>query len=155
VLDSALPVLVPELLPEAIRNPSAHDTGIEPILAGRPPTSHSAAPVPNAVAEQLIEEETDDVFPVSVPPISEDVDTEEPSGRALPHLVDRLFQEKSTDMYSEVIAYAERYLLLRVLRETDGNQSKAATILGITRGKLRDRIATYDIRLESGVKIGE
>ena len=42
-----------------------------------------------------------------------------------------------------------------VLRETDGNQSRAAELLGITRGKLRDRIATYDIRLESGVKIGE
>ena len=58
-------------------------------------------------------------------------------------------------MYAETVAYAERYLLLRVLRETDGNQSRAAEILGITRGKLRDRIATYDIKLESGVRIGD
>ena len=79
----------------------------------------------------------------------------EPDGRELPELVAKLLVEKSTSIYAEAIAYAERYLLVQVLRQTDGNQSKAAEVLGITRGKLRDRIATYNIKLESGVKIGE
>ncbi|MEL6108450.1 MAG: sigma-54 dependent transcriptional regulator [Planctomycetota bacterium] len=76
-------------------------------------------------------------------------------GRELPELIDRLFADKSKEMYSQVVAYAERYLIVRVLRETEGNQSRAAELLGITRGKLRDRIATHKIRLESGVTIGE
>ncbi|MEM9828618.1 MAG: sigma-54 dependent transcriptional regulator [Planctomycetota bacterium] len=81
-------------------------------------------------------------------------DRDGPSGRAMPSLVDRLLREKSSNMYGETIAYAEKYLLLRVLRETDGNQSRAAEMLGITRGKLRDRIATYNIQLSDGVRLG-
>lgn len=135
VLDTALPVLVPDILPDAIKNgpqPSDGDGASQSRTHETQPNEDGVDPSPaNAGTE------------------------EDPSGRELPHLVDRLFAEKSTDMYSETIAYAERYLLLRVLRETDGNQSRAAEILGITRGKLRDRIATYDIRLESGVRIGE
>jgi two-component system nitrogen regulation response regulator GlnG len=152
VLDSALPVLVPEILPDAIKLGTPEDTetlapppekvsaGFEATRAVAAGSSSETATMPEvSVADTLASEEG----------------SEEPSGLGLPQLVDRLFAEKSTEMYAEVIAYAERYLLLRVLRETDGNQSKAAAILGITRGKLRDRIATYDIRLESGVKIGE
>ena len=48
----------------------------------------------------------------------------------------------------------ERYLLTRVLSETQGNQSKAAEILGITRGKIRSRIAAFGITLEHGVYLG-
>jgi two-component system nitrogen regulation response regulator GlnG len=31
---------------------------------------------------------------------------------------------------------------------TNGNQSQAAEILGVTRGKIRDRIATFNISIE-------
>jgi DNA-binding NtrC family response regulator len=75
------------------------------------------------------------------------------AGSKLPMLVDRLLAEKSTNVYAEVIEYAERYVLLRVLDLTGGNQSQAAEILGITRGKLRDRISTYNIVFDSGVTI--
>ena len=77
----------------------------------------------------------------------------EPNGYGLPTMVENLLNEHSSDLYAETISYVERYLLLRVLRLTDGNQSRAAEVLGITRGKLRDRIATYNIQLGSGVKI--
>jgi len=127
VLDSVLPVIVPDVLP----------TEIHAGLRSTEPTSEPSL--------QLDED----------PPSMEEIQSPDLDGRALPELVDRLLDEKSTDLYAEAIAYAERYLLLRVLRVTDGNQSKAAEILGITRGKLRDRIATYNIKLESGVKIGE
>ncbi len=77
------------------------------------------------------------------------------AGSQLPQLVDRLIRDKSTNVYQESVEYMERYVLLRVLSETGGNQSQAAEMLGITRGKLRDRIATYQIVLNSGVAIRE
>ena len=79
-------------------------------------------------------------------------DATEP-GRALPDLVKRLLSEKSTNVYSEATEYMERFVLLKVLQATDGNQSQAAEILGITRGKLRDRISTYNIQLRSDVAL--
>jgi two-component system nitrogen regulation response regulator GlnG len=39
----------------------------------------------------------------------------------------------------------EKYLLTRVLRVTEGNQSKAAMMLGITRGSLRNKIHSLGI----------
>ena len=102
-----------------------------------------------------------DVLPKEIQRISSEVD--QPSaassnptqaGSQLPELVARLVTEKSTNIYSEAMAYMERYVLLEVLKATEGNQSQAAEMLGITRGKLRDRINTYGIVLESGVSIG-
>ena len=74
-------------------------------------------------------------------------------GADLPELVDQLLSRKSTNLYAETLEYMERYVLLRVLRETNGNQSQAAEILGITRGKLRDRIHSYHISLDNEVSI--
>ncbi len=71
----------------------------------------------------------------------------------LGELVDQWLREKSTTIYSQAAEHMERIVILRVLRETGGNQSQAAELLGITRGKLRDRINTYNIVLESGVAI--
>ncbi len=138
VLESVLPVIVPSVLPVEIQkghqDPSVESSAPAGANGGQDASDASAAETSGGV-------ETN---------VGADID-----GRQLPELVDRLLDEKSTDLYAEAIAYAERYLLLRVLRATDGNQSKAAEILGITRGKLRDRISTYNIKLESGVKIGE
>ena len=74
-------------------------------------------------------------------------------GSGLPELVDRLLDEKSTQLYAATMEFMERYVLMRVLSVTGGNQSQAAEILGITRGKLRDRINTYGITLENEVSI--
>ncbi|WP_339686030.1 sigma-54 dependent transcriptional regulator [Gimesia maris] len=69
--------------------------------------------------------------------------------------VDQRLAEQSTDLYSETLEAMERYLLTRVLNETSGNQTRAAEILGITRGKIRDRIAQFGISLEKTVSIDE
>ncbi|WP_197355776.1 helix-turn-helix domain-containing protein [Aureliella helgolandensis] len=63
--------------------------------------------------------------------------------------------DNTENLYDEVIEQVERVLITKVLDVTDGNQSKAADILGITRGKIRDRIATFDIRLERNVTLGQ
>ncbi|WP_164102180.1 sigma-54-dependent transcriptional regulator [Candidatus Laterigemmans baculatus] len=71
----------------------------------------------------------------------------------LSRFIDERFRSGSTNMYAETIEYVERYLLSRVLGETEGNQSQAAEILGITRGKIRDRIAAYDIQIDRKVSL--
>lgn len=112
VLDSSMPVIVPDVLPREITQRNARVVTPE------------AAPNPTRR-----------------------------EGSDLPELVDRLLEEKSSNVYAETIEFLERYVLLRVLNHTNGNQSQAAEILGITRGKLRDRISTYKIVLGSDISI--
>lgn len=75
--------------------------------------------------------------------------TESADGSALPQLVERLLHENSQRIYAESMEYMERFVFMKILQFTEGNQSQAAEILGITRGKLRDRINSYGIVLES------
>ena len=65
--------------------------------------------------------------------------------------VDSLLMRQSTNVYAETLEFMERYVLSKVLQITGGNQSQAAEILGITRGKIRDRIATYDLSVGPAV----
>ncbi|MFO1064893.1 MAG: sigma-54 dependent transcriptional regulator [Pirellulales bacterium] len=60
----------------------------------------------------------------------------------------------SNNLYAEAVEELERYLFARVLETTGGNQSRAAEILGITRGKVRDRIAAFNIQLDRTVTVG-
>lgn len=76
-------------------------------------------------------------------------------GAGLPALVKRSLNEKSNRLYFEAMEYMERYVLMETLKATEGNKSQAAEILGITRGKLRDRISTYNIVLKNGVMMEE
>lgn len=69
-----------------------------------------------------------------------------------PYIEERLLA-KSTDLSLEAIDRLERYLFTRVLQATNGNQSQASEILGVTRGKIRDRIATFNISMERKVRI--
>ena len=48
------------------------------------------------------------------------------------------------DLYRMVIRQAESALLTSVLHECGGNQSKAATWLGISRGNLRNKLADME-----------
>jgi DNA-binding NtrC family response regulator len=62
-------------------------------------------------------------------------------------------QQNSQNLYGECLEYMEKYLLTQVLRETQGNQSRAAEILGITRGKVRDRVAAFGIVFEKDIRV--
>lgn len=59
---------------------------------------------------------------------------------------------KSTDLAAETIERVERYLFARVLEYTGGNQSQAAEILGVTRGKIRDRVEQFKISILRNIK---
>ena len=61
----------------------------------------------------------------------------------------------SENVYQESLQFMERYLLTRVLRETQGNQSKAALRLGITRGSLRNKMRELGIQVGQVVEPGE
>jgi two-component system nitrogen regulation response regulator GlnG len=69
----------------------------------------------------------------------------------LQRLVEKSLRNHSGRIYSDATELLDRYILTRVLRETRGNQSQAARLLGITRGCLRSRIRKLHISL--GAKI--
>lgn len=61
----------------------------------------------------------------------------------------------SNDMYAEALEWMERHLLTRVLTATEGNQSKAAERLGITRGSLRNKIRSLNISIDHVINSDE
>ncbi len=126
VLDTVMPVISPDVLPADIRRAAGVESQDSPAPATTTPPATTSSPATSQPARD---------------------------GSGLPELVDRLLEEKSTQLYAATMEFMERYVLMRVLSVTGGNQSQAAEILGITRGKLRDRINTYGIQLENEVSI--
>ena len=59
----------------------------------------------------------------------------------------------STALYEETLHRMERTLLPIILRHTQGNQSEAARILGITRGNLRSKIRQHSIAIEQVISL--
>lgn len=57
----------------------------------------------------------------------------------------------SKDLYAECLERMERELILRVLQQTEGNQVRAARILGITRGSLRNKIRSLGIKIDRSI----
>ncbi|QDT41674.1 Nitrogen assimilation regulatory protein [Gimesia alba] len=111
--------------------------------------------IPSFLPGELLGETSADVATAASadPEISETGDTLPLSDLRL--FVDERLLANSTDLYSETLETMERYLLTRILNETGGNQTRAAEILGITRGKIRDRIAQFGISLEKTVSIDD
>jgi DNA-binding NtrC family response regulator len=62
---------------------------------------------------------------------------------------------ESENLYAEALEFMERYVVTRVLQTTGGNQSKAAKILGITRGSLRNKTHALGIKIGQVVSSGE
>ena len=61
----------------------------------------------------------------------------------------------SENLYAEALEFMERFVVTRVLQQTAGNQSKAAKILGITRGSLRNKTHALGIRIGQVVSTGD
>jgi two-component system nitrogen regulation response regulator GlnG len=71
----------------------------------------------------------------------------------LRHFVDERLENGSTDLYAEALEFMERYVVTRVLRVCDGNQSKAARMLGITRGCLRSKVRALKVSIDTLVQV--
>ena len=67
--------------------------------------------------------------------------------------VDEQEQKGTEGLYATTAAMMERYLLTRILRETQGNQSKTAAVLGITRGSLRFKLRSLGIVVDHSVHV--
>ena len=58
---------------------------------------------------------------------------------------DNLKGHEPADVYEMVLAEVERPMLAVVLQRVGGNQSKAAQILGMSRGTLRKKLRLYGL----------
>ncbi len=103
--------------------------------------------VPELLPKEILEER----------PRSSGVEREggDAAGVDLAGFVDERLAAESENLYQESLHVLERYLLTRVLRETQGNQSKAARRLGITRGSLRNKMRDLGIQVGQVVEPGE
>ena len=64
-------------------------------------------------------------------------------------LLDQYFNDldgdKPTAIYEMVINTVEKPLLLYIMNKTEGNQSKAAKMLGLNRKKIRKKLKQYNL----------
>jgi DNA-binding NtrC family response regulator len=67
--------------------------------------------------------------------------------------IDQYVASGATNLYAVALERLERQLFTRILYLADGNQSRTAEILGITRGKVRDRIASFGIQVEKTISM--
>jgi two-component system nitrogen regulation response regulator GlnG len=79
----------------------------------------------------------------------------ESGGASLETFISAEIRSGSNSLYSDAVTLLERLLLTQVLRHTSGNQSRAAKILGITRGCLRNKIRQLHINIDPVVTIDE
>lgn len=127
VLNTIGPIIIPEFLPKQITE-AQHQVTSQP---------------PRKVADESAASHESLSF---VPTSNNSLDD-------LAAFIDQELRQKSTDLYAAVVDRVERYLITRVLQETNGNQSKTAEILGVTRAKIRDRIASFNISMEHKVRM--
>jgi len=70
---------------------------------------------------------------------------QESVNQTLQQYIAKLDGQTPANLYSLVLAEVEKPLIEMVLKLTNNNQSKAAIILGISRGTLRKKMAIYDL----------
>jgi len=80
------------------------------------------------------------------------------TGTGLPSDLSTLLKARlasgSDNLYADALEFMERYIVTSVLQTTGGNQSKAAKLLGITRGSLRNKTHTLGIKIGQVVSSG-
>lgn len=67
---------------------------------------------------------------------------------ALERYFNQLDGEQPSNVYQMVLAEMEVPLLKTVMQYTNGNQSRAAKVLGLSRGTLRKKLAIYQLENE-------
>jgi DNA-binding NtrC family response regulator len=77
------------------------------------------------------------------------------SNDAFHHYVQGQIRGNTCSLYADCVRHMEAMLLTDVLRHTNGNQSRAAAFLGITRGCLRSKLRLHGIMISSSVTIRE
>lgn len=135
-------VIGPRNLPNFVRKQSAE------------PHQPDAAPTSSTIAETSVAT-YDDSLPIPTPatPVSCLISTASEDSFDLDSYISQRIAAGSQQLYQEVLEQVERRLFAKVLGETGGNQSRTAEILGITRGKVRDRIAAFGISMDRTISL--
>ena len=76
---------------------------------------------------------------------SQSLSLQESVHQTLQQYIAKLDGQTPANLYNLVLAEVEKPLIEMVLNITNNNQSKAAIILGISRGTLRKKMAIYDL----------
>ena len=115
----------------------------------------------NAIQRAITLSQGDKIFPDALPPqifkpghgvgLSFENFLEE----KLADLVDRMGGLETGDIYSLVIQRVEKPLITLVMKKTEGNQVRAANLLGINRNTLRKKIKELGIKGPFGEDAGE
>jgi two-component system nitrogen regulation response regulator GlnG len=74
---------------------------------------------------------------------------------SLLRFIHQQISQKTETLYDDVIQQIERILLVESLHHVDGNISRAATLLGISRSTLRVKLAALGILLDRSVRMNE
>lgn len=91
--------------------------------------------------DQIKSEDTESTSatPADIPPLRE----------CILHSVEKYFDhldgQPTTDLYDMFLAEVEEPLLLAVMKQVSNNQSKAAKLLGLSRGTLRKKLEAYGL----------
>jgi len=129
-------VIGPTNLPDFVRSPSEDSIPVAEF-------STDSSPVETPVATPS----------PATTPVEQSSKSVEDNEFSLDQFIEERLLAGSTQLYDEVLEQVERRLFARVLEETRGNQSRTAEILGITRGKVRDRIATFGIHMDRTISV--
>jgi two-component system nitrogen regulation response regulator GlnG len=124
------PAILPGDLPAELHQPVPVKEPAKPAVATAPVPTAPVAPQPPAPGE--------------TPAVSE-------TPGDIPELARLLFRWAKTQPGLKVLPAVERELVIEALRETQGNQVRAARLLGITRATLRKRVDKFGIRRELNV----
>lgn len=120
------PILVPDFLPPELR-------GESPAAPARPSAAGSDS---IAVAEEAAAESS---------ALGGDL--------AFREFIETQLRGGTRSLYADSVKYMECILLTNVLSYTNGNQSQAALLLGITRGCLRGKLRMHGMMISSSVAI--
>ena len=103
----------------------------------------------NVVKNSIIFSKGEIILPESLSIIKEKEKSEKESNFFSDfNIFDKLIEEKSGDLYHNIISEVEKKLILKVLTYTKGNLSQSAAILGISRPMLRERIQKFDLQIK-------
>jgi two-component system nitrogen regulation response regulator GlnG len=112
----------------------------------------------NAVQRAITLSQGDKIFPDALPPQifkpghGANLSFENFLEEKLADLVDRMGGLEAGDIYSLVLQRVEKPLITLVLKKTEGNQVRAANLLGINRNTLRKKIRELGIKGPFGVE---
>lgn len=149
ILEATGPILVPAFLPDAIRNfrnnAPAESKAVE-AKSGETGTVETGATA----------DHTGGIFPQTA--------AQSPSPRDSGYIVDRAhwvnfvsdrLQSGSQLVYDEALQDMERNVIPLVLQHTEGNQLRAAKLLGMSRATLRTKCRQYGITVDKIVDSGQ